>query len=297
MAVCSLDDDPHLWDLDVRSTTSPPQLALWHGRGPVTVYATYASLPVLAEAHEGAYRLPMDVFDLVVVDEAHRTSGSAGKAWAAIHDQDVIPAMRRLYMTATPRIWKERPPRARWAERQEGFENARDALPQELACSMDDPKIYGPVVYELSLASAVSRDLLARYQIVVVELTDPVVTPARLAGDEKREERLRGERMGALQAALLETMAVHDLQTTITFHHRTIEASAFTKGLPKVAARLHASDPERYPGRRARRTRHDLGHRRHRVRREPRRRPRLPRRAASQTISSRTGWPACRSNR
>ncbi|MFI5635140.1 Helicase associated domain protein [Streptomyces sp. NPDC051664] len=247
VAVCSLDDDPHLWDLDVRSTTSPPQLALWHGRGPVTVYATYASLPVLAEAHEGAYGLPMDVFDLVVVDEAHRTSGSAGKAWAAIHDQDVIPAMRRLYMTATPRIWKERPPRARWAEPQEGFENARDRLPQELACSMDDPKIYGPVVYELSLASAVSRGLLARYQIVVVELTDPVVTPARLASDEKREEQLRGERMGALQAALLETMRAHQLQTTITFHHRTIEASAFAKGLPKVAARLHASDPERYP--------------------------------------------------
>ncbi|MET8422121.1 Helicase associated domain protein [Streptomyces sp. NPDC005098] len=247
VAVCSLDDDPHLWDLDVRSTTSPPRLALWHGRGAVTVYATYASLPVLAEAHEGAYGLPMDVFDLVVVDEAHRTSGSAGKAWAAIHDQDVIPAMRRLYMTATPRIWKERPPRAQWAERQVGFENARDPLPQELACSMDDPKIYGPVVYELSLASAVSRGLLARYQIVVAELTDPVVTPARLAGDENREEQLRGERMGAMQAALLETMAVHSLQTTITFHHRTIEASAFAKGLPKVAARLHASDPERYP--------------------------------------------------
>ncbi|MEV7238728.1 Helicase associated domain protein [Streptomyces sp. NPDC051020] len=249
VAVCSLDDDPHLWDLKVRSTTSSPQLALWHGRGPVTVYATYASLPVLAEAHEGAYGLPMDVFDLVVVDEAHRTSGSAGKAWAAIHDQDVIPAMRRLYMTATPRIWKEHPPRARWAERQTDFENARDSLPQELACSMDDPKIYGPVVYELSLASAVSRGLLARYQIVVVELTDPIVTPARLASDEKHEEQLRGERMGALQAALLETMAEHRLQTTITFHHRTIEASAFAKGLPRVAARLYASDPERYPER------------------------------------------------
>ncbi|MFE9890630.1 Helicase associated domain protein [Streptomyces scopuliridis] len=251
VAVCSLDDDPHLWNLGVRSTTSPPQLALWHGRGPVTVYATYASLPVLAEAHEGAYGLPMDVWDLVVVDEAHRTSGSLGKAWAAVHDQDVIPAMRRLYMTATPRIWKERPPRR--LERpvpQTGVPvEGRDRLPREMACSMDDPKIYGPVVYELSLASAISRGLLARYQIVVVELTDPVVTPARLAGEEKREERLRGERMGALQAALLETMTAHRLQTTITFHHRTIEASAFAKGLGQVAARLHASDPERYPQR------------------------------------------------
>ncbi|MFJ8314242.1 MULTISPECIES: Helicase associated domain protein [unclassified Streptomyces] len=241
VAVCSLDDDPHLWDLDVRSTTSPPQLALWHGRGPVTVYATYASLGVLAEAHEGEYGLPMDVFDLMVVDEAHRTSGSMGKAWAAVHDQETIPAMRRLYMTATPRIWKERPQRRE--------EWGRDRLPEEMACSMDDPKIFGPVVFELSLASAVTRGLLARYQIVVVELTDPVVTPARLTGEEGREEQVRGQRMGALQAALLETMAVHKLQTTITFHHRTIEASAFAKGLPRVAKRLHKSDPERHPER------------------------------------------------
>ncbi|MFJ2275775.1 DEAD/DEAH box helicase family protein [Streptomyces sp. NPDC087866] len=196
VAVCSLEDDPHLWNLKVRSTTSAPQLALWHGRGPVTVYATYASLPVLAEAHEGAYGLPMDVFDLVVVDdEAHRTSGSAGKAWAAVHDQDVIPAMRRLYMTATPRIWKERPPRPSRAQRQAGAGDVWDPLPREMACSMDDPKVFGPVVYELSLASAVSRGLLARYQIVVIELTDPLVTPARLSGPQKRDEDLRRHRL------------------------------------------------------------------------------------------------------
>ncbi|WTO66597.1 Helicase associated domain protein [Streptomyces sp. NBC_00212] len=246
VAVCSLDDDPHLWHLDVRSTTSPPQLALWHGRGPVTVFATYASLGVLAEAHEGEYGLPMDVFDLMVVDEAHRTSGSMGKAWAQVHDQEVIPAMRRLYMTATPRIWKERPPRRDERGRELA---ARDRLPEELACSMDDPAIFGPVVFELSLASAVIRGLLARYQIVVVELRDPVVTPARLASEEGREEQVRGQRMGALQGALLETMATHGLQTTITFHHRTIEASAFAKGLPPVAKRLHAADPERHPER------------------------------------------------
>lgn len=94
---------------------------------------------------------------------------------------------------------------------------ARDRLPEELACSMDDPAIFGPVVFELSLASAVIRGLLARYQIVVVELRDPVVTPARLASEEGREEQVRGQRMGALQGALLETMATHGLQTTITF--------------------------------------------------------------------------------
>ncbi|GGT44007.1 helicase [Streptomyces kurssanovii] len=270
VAVCSLEDDPVLWSLDVRSTTSAPQLGLWHGRGPVIVYATYASLPVLAEAHEGAYGLPMDVFDLVVVDEAHRTSGSAGKAWADVHRQEVIPAMRRLYMTATPRVWKERPARTGAEER--GIEEARrlveeerkvaeaeertyvgrprwDRLPRELACSMDDETVFGPVVYELSLASAISRGLLAKYQIVVAELSDPVVTPDRLLGEERYEERLRGERLAAMQTALLETMAVHGLQTTITFHHRTIEAEAFAAGLGRVAARLHQVDPVRHPER------------------------------------------------
>ncbi|MEU6895874.1 Helicase associated domain protein [Streptomyces sp. NPDC046557] len=260
VAVCSLEDNVHLWQLDVRSTTSAPQLALWHGHGPVTVYATYASLPVIAEAHRGEYNLPMDVFDLVVVDEAHRTSGSAGKAWADVHHQEVIPAMRRLYMTATPRIWTERP--ARGPREQELYEaqvavvdeetpgrtrRVWDRLPKEMACSMDDENVFGPVVYELSLASAVSRGLLARYQIVVAELTDPVVTPDRLVSEERYEEQLRGERLAALQAVLLETMAAHDLKTTITFHHRTIEAEAFAAGLPRVARRLHQVDPARHP--------------------------------------------------
>ncbi|MFD4263304.1 Helicase associated domain protein [Streptomyces sp. NPDC058534] len=241
VAVCSLQDDPELWSLKVRSTTNPVQLALWHGQGPVTIYATYASLGVLAEAFEGAYGQQLAPMDLVCVDEAHRTSGSMGKAWAAVHDQGVIPAARRLYLTATPRIWQERPPS--W----EIAEGVRDALPQEMAASMDDEDVFGPVLYKLSLASAVSRGLLARYQIIVLELQDPVVTPERLMGEERRSEEVRGQRLGALQAALLHTMAQHRLQTCITFHHRTIEAQAYAEGLEPVAAKLHADQPERYP--------------------------------------------------
>ncbi|MFD7596298.1 Helicase associated domain protein [Kitasatospora sp. NPDC059812] len=66
---------------------------------------------------------------------------------------------------------------------------------------------------------------------------------------EKRSEEIRGQRLGALQAAMLHTMAQHGLQTMITFHHRTIEAQAFAEGLPAVAAKLHAGDPEFYPER------------------------------------------------
>lgn len=242
VAVCSLQDDPGLWSLKVRSTTNPIQLALWHGQGPVTIYATYASLGVLAEAFEGVYGQKLDPVDLAVVDEAHRTSGSMGKAWADIHDQSVIPAYRRLYLTATPRIWEERLSR-------EVAEGVRDPLPREMAASMDDEKVFGAVLYKLSLASAVSRGLLARYQIIVLELKDPVVTPERLMGEERHSEEVRGQRLGALQAALLHTMAEHDLSTCITFHHRTIEAQAYAEGLERVAAKLHANEPETYPKR------------------------------------------------
>lgn len=240
VAVCSLQDDPELWNLKVRSTTNPVQLALWHGQGPVTVFATYASLGVLSEAFEGAYGQRLSPMDLTVVDEAHRTSGSMGKAWATVHDQRVIPSARRLYLTATPRIWEERLNR-------EVAEGVRDRLPREMAASMDDETVFGPVLYKLSLASAVSRGLLARYQIIVLELQDPVVTPERLMGEERRSEEVRGQRLGALQAALLHTMAQHDLSTCITFHHRTIEAQAYAEGLERVAAKLHADQPERYP--------------------------------------------------
>ncbi|MFJ1964020.1 DEAD/DEAH box helicase [Streptomyces massasporeus] len=242
VAVCSLQDDPELWNLKVRSTTNPVQLALWHGQGPVTIYATYASLGVLAEAFEGAYGQKLAPVDLAVVDEAHRTSGSMGKAWADIHDQAVIPAYRRLYLTATPRIWEERLSR-------EVAEGVRDPLPREMAASMDDEKIFGPVLYKLSLASAVSRGLLARYQIIVLELQDPVLTLDRLYGEDRYSEEVRGQRLGALQAALLHTMAQHGLSTCITFHHRTIEAQAYAEGLERVAAKLHANEPEKYPKR------------------------------------------------
>ncbi|WP_018569192.1 DEAD/DEAH box helicase [Streptomyces sp. PsTaAH-124] len=239
--VCSPLDDPELWHLGARCTTNPVQLALWHGTGPVTIFATYHSLPVLTEAFEGAYGQKLAPVDLAVVDEAHRTSGSMGKAWADIHDQTKVPAYRRLYLTATPRIWQERPPH--W----EVAEGVRDPLPREMAASMDDEKVFGPVLYKLSLASAVSRKLLARYQIIVLELQDPVVTPERLMGEERHTEEVRGQRLGALQAALLHTMEQHNLQTCITFHHRTIEAQAYAEGLERVAKRLHADQPEQYP--------------------------------------------------
>ncbi|MFI8392866.1 DEAD/DEAH box helicase family protein [Streptomyces sp. NPDC085540] len=167
--MCSLQDDPELWSLEVRSTTNPVQLALWHGQGSVTIYATYTSLGVLAEAFEGLYGQQLAPMDLAVIDEAHRTSGSMGKAWAEIHSQSVIPAARRLYMTATPRIWQER------SAPREMREGVRNRLPRQMAASMDDEKTFGPVLYRLTMAQAVTRGLLAR---TFYESRTPAITLA-----------------------------------------------------------------------------------------------------------------------
>ncbi|MFF4761875.1 hypothetical protein [Streptomyces sp. NPDC001292] len=57
------------------------------------------------------------------------------------------------------------------------------------------------------------------------------------------------QRLGALLAALLRTMADHKLKTCITFHHRTVEAQAYAEGLERVTGKLHADQPEKYPKR------------------------------------------------
>ncbi|WP_169779618.1 DEAD/DEAH box helicase family protein, partial [Streptomyces anulatus] len=129
VAVCSLENDAVLNSLGVRTTTNPIQLALWAGAGPVVVFATYASLvdreditaPMgqqkvrgpLEAALAGGERLygqRMDPFDLAIVDEAHGTAGDLGRPWAAIHDNQRIPADFRLYLTAPPPILAAAPP-------------------------------------------------------------------------------------------------------------------------------------------------------------------------------------------
>uniref|UniRef100_UPI00056207E9 hypothetical protein n=1 Tax=Streptomyces sp. NRRL S-1896 TaxID=1463893 RepID=UPI00056207E9 len=67
------------------------------GKLHVSVFATYASLPKLVEAHQ-RHLLPR--WDIAVVDEAHRPAGARAKPWAVIHDDDAIPARHRLYLTA-----------------------------------------------------------------------------------------------------------------------------------------------------------------------------------------------------
>ncbi|MEW1762292.1 Helicase associated domain protein [Streptomyces cyaneofuscatus] len=259
IAVCSLGADPLLEALDVRCTTNPTQLALWASGGPMLVFATYASLApqgladdqgdeddtapgALERALRGSYGQRMHPFDLLVVDEAHRTSGNAAKAWACVHDQARIPAERRLYMTATPRLWEAGPGMA--ADSEELPAEGGDALGGKLVASMDDHQLYGEVLFEFGLMESVERGVLARFEIDVLEIRDPSPLSER-ATDEER----RGRRLAALQAALLKHADDTGVRSYMTFHSRTIDAMAFSRAMPETAARLHAADPAAYPKR------------------------------------------------
>ncbi|MFE6846638.1 Helicase associated domain protein [Streptomyces sp. NPDC057686] len=233
LAVCSLRAE----DAGVPATTDPAELARWAGRSAdrLTVFATYASLGL--GTIERAHLAGLPGWDLVVVDEAHRTSGRIGKPWAVVHDNTRIPSVRRLYMTATPRVWQD------GAEPEEGEEPGEGGRGRgDLVASMeDDPDgPFGARCHTLSLAQAIDRGICAPYRVVCVDVSDPGFQAAVLLGADGRSDAVRGARLAALQAALVKAAADQGFRRTLVFHHLTREAEAFAAGLPAVAQRLRA---------------------------------------------------------
>ncbi|MEW2120889.1 Helicase associated domain protein [Streptomyces sp. NPDC005474] len=244
VAVCSVDKDEVLEQLGVRTTTNPIQLALWAGTGPVVVFATYASLVEREDPTDitGRRRIPGPLeaalaggkrlygqrlagFDLAVLDEGHMTAGDIGRPWAAIHDNSRIPVDFRLYLTATPRILASPRP-----------QRGRDGQELVIASMEEDSLTYGPRIFDLGLAEAVERSILAGFEIDVLEIRDP----DPILG--LSEDALRGRRMALLQAALLEHAAQMNLHTTMVFHQRVEEAAAFAEQMPRTAAELYAAE-------------------------------------------------------
>ncbi|MFC8076843.1 Helicase associated domain protein [Streptomyces sp. NPDC057307] len=226
-------------DVSFPNTTDVDELVEWtRGLEKVTVYATYASLGL--GTLERAHAAGLAGWDLIVVDEAHRTSGRIGKPWAVIHDNRKIPSLRRLYMTATPRLWQV-----------DEDQEQQGGAPGELVASMeDDPdSSFGSRAFTLTLSEAIDRGICAPYQVVCVDITDTQLQAAQLLGAEGRSDQVRGARLAALQTALLKASSEENFRRTLVFHHVVKEAEAFAAGLPGIAVQLHASAPELYPER------------------------------------------------
>ena len=124
------------------------------------VFCTYHSLPKV----EGAQNTGAPAFDIIFCDEGHRTTGvdrldDDTSPFVLVHDNDRIRAKKRLYMTATPRLWTE-------SAKTKAAKHDIDVY------SMDDPNIYGPEFHRLPFSKAVEQDLLSDYKVVVLAMSE-----------------------------------------------------------------------------------------------------------------------------
>ncbi|MDY5148448.1 type ISP restriction/modification enzyme [Actinotignum sanguinis] len=108
-------------------------------------------------------------FDLIICDEAHRTTGVTltgedESYFTRVHNNDYLRADKRLYMTATPKIFN---PKVKDAAKE------KDAV----LTSMDDAALFGPVFHRLGFGTAVSLGLLTDYKVVVLAIPEDQVTP------------------------------------------------------------------------------------------------------------------------
>lgn len=140
--------------------------------GMTVVFSTYQSIEVIAKAQKEIAKVnkKFSEFDLIICDEAHRTTGVAlaeedSSAFMKVHDNSFIKGKKRLYMTATPRLYS--------ADAKGKAEQADAVL-----CSMDDVSFYGEEIYRIGFGEAVEKDLLTDYKVLILTLSDKDVPPA-----------------------------------------------------------------------------------------------------------------------
>lgn len=129
------------------------------------VFSTYHSIEVISKAQ---HKHGLADFDLIICDEAHRTTGATfgdddESNFVKVHDAAFIRATKRLYMTATPRIYGD----------------AAKAVAEKdnvALCSMDDETLYGKELFILTFSSAVSRGLLVDYKVIVLAIDEAHVS-------------------------------------------------------------------------------------------------------------------------
>ncbi|MDR2460092.1 MAG: DEAD/DEAH box helicase family protein [Deltaproteobacteria bacterium] len=156
------------------------------------IFSTYDSLPIVAKAISDTG----SKIDLIVCDEAHRTTGvmkaKDGNNFILVHDQKFLPAKKRLYMTATPIIYGEEV-------------RTRRKEVSAVIYSMDDPEIYGAEVYRMDFSKAVKQNLISDYKVLLLMLKPTSVLSKTLKkmnedGQNKFEENDLVKSIGSIFA-------------------------------------------------------------------------------------------------
>lgn len=147
------------------------------------IFSTYQSIDVIHAAQQAG----VPAFDLVICDEAHRTTGrmhgESGRddetAFVRVHDNQWINAAKRVYMTATPRVYDIRD------EQLPGTGKVSDGL----IASMNNPEVFGRICYRLSFGAAVDQGLLTDYKLVVMQVDQSMMPRSiqRFVANESNE--------------------------------------------------------------------------------------------------------------
>ena len=157
-------EDASILELEIPVTTNPTDISdalqKTDENGMKVVFCTYHSLPIIEAAQEAG----APAFDIVLCDEAHRTTGIEDNGdktspFVLVHDADRIRAKKRLYMTATSRLYTE-------------GAKAKAARHDIEVFSMDDPETYGPEFHRLPFSRAVEQDLLSDYKVIVLAMSE-----------------------------------------------------------------------------------------------------------------------------
>ena len=208
-------------ELSFPSTTDASEIANFiKSPGRKVIFSTYQSSERIAEAFKLNALSPLD---LIIADEAHRCAGKADSAYSTVLDNEQIPAVKRLFMTATPRIF------------QSSFKKKASDSGVEVV-SMDDEAVFGPVLHKLSFGEAIEQDLLTDYQVVVVGIDNPsysaMITERTLV---KTDTDIQSDAQSfASHIGLAKAIKNYDLTRVISFHSRVSSARDFANKLPEV---------------------------------------------------------------
>lgn len=163
------DDDLSAKDIGFPATTNVDQLMANYqkikpnnGKQMNVIFSTYQSIDVIHQAQEAG----LPEFDLIVADEAHRTTGASEmgdpSVFTKVHSNKNVQGKLRLYQTATPKVY--------------GVDAKKKAKEQSIVISsMDDEKTYGQVIYHLGFGDAVNRGYLTDYKVSVLAVSEQYV--------------------------------------------------------------------------------------------------------------------------
>lgn len=194
---------------------------------PKVIFATYHSSPVIAQACELDSSL---VFDLAIADEAHRCAGPFSSDFATIVGDKAIRTHRKLFMTATPKIFTEH------------VKKTTQDCDYEIV-SMDDADKFGPVFHKLIFSDAIRDGLLCDYQVIISVIDNKTYQEYAERGrfvainDHETDARTL-----ASQIMIAKAVKEHNLARIISFHSRTKSARTFIDSLPKALTFLNENE-------------------------------------------------------